>query len=138
MGGFCSLSVFQSHFWGVQIFFKNPSRIYFVPFLFSVFSNFIHLCKCTKPWTYQLVFPVSFSLMWVWLLTHLSVEQRVVVPPHLWVNIVEVPLEAFTLQTLPQRNPLRDVSIIDTVVLQEHSESLEEVFASQRLFFPHL
>lgn len=55
----------------------------------------------------------------VWLLTHLAVEQGVVVPPHLRVNVVQVPLEAFTLQTLPQGRPLGDVPIIDTVVLQE-------------------
>lgn len=57
-------------------------------------------------------------------LTHLAVEQRVVVPPHLRVDVVEVPLKAFTLQTLPQRDPLRDVSVIDTVVLQGQSHSL--------------
>lgn len=57
-------------------------------------------------------------------LTHLAVEQRVVVPPHLRVDVVEVPLKAFTLQTLPQRDPLRDVSVIDSVVLRGQSHSL--------------
>lgn len=57
-------------------------------------------------------------------LTHLAVEQSVVVPPHLRVNVVEVPLKAFTLQILPQRHPLGDVSVIDTVVLQRQSDSL--------------
>lgn len=56
--------------------------------------------------------------------THLAVEQRVVVPPHLRVNVVEVPPEALTLQALPQRYPLGDVSVIDTVVLQGQRDSL--------------
>lgn len=56
--------------------------------------------------------------------THLAIEQCVLVPPHLRVNVVEVPLKALTLQALPQRHPLRDVSVIDTVVLQGHRESL--------------
>lgn len=72
--------------------------------------------------------------MSVWLLTHLSVEQRVVVPPHLWVNIVEVPLEALALQTLPQGNSLRDVSIVNTVVLDEHNKSLRAYFAFFNIF----
>lgn len=79
--------------------------------------------------------PSGLFLPDVSLLTHLSVEQGVVVPPHLWVNIVEVPLKAFTLQFLPQRNPRRDVSVINTVVLQEHKESLREAFALLKHFF---
>lgn len=58
-------------------------------------------------------------LFLVWTLAHLAVEQGVVVPPHLWINVLQVPLKAFTLQTLPQRHPLGDVSIIDAVVLPE-------------------
>lgn len=57
-------------------------------------------------------------------LTHLAVEQRVVVPPHLGINVVKVPLKALALQTLPQRYPLRDVSVIDTVVLRGQGDSL--------------
>lgn len=57
-------------------------------------------------------------------LTHLAIEQRVVVPPHLRVNVVEVPLKALTLQALPQRYPLRDVAVIDTVVLRGQVDSL--------------
>lgn len=55
----------------------------------------------------------------VWTLAHLAVEQGVVVPPHLWINVLQVPLKAFTLQTLPQRHPLGDVAVIDAVVLPE-------------------
>lgn len=64
--------------------------------------------------------------------THLTVQQGVVVPPHFWVNIIEVPLKAPTLQTLPQCNPLGYVSIINTVVLQERQRSIWEVFTSVR------
>lgn len=57
-------------------------------------------------------------LFFVGLLTHLAVEQGVVVPPHLRVNVVQVPLKAFTLQALPQSHPLGDVPVIDTVALR--------------------
>lgn len=60
-------------------------------------------------------------------ITHLAVVQRVVVPPHLWVDVVQVPLKALTLQTSPQCNPLRYVSVIDAVVLQQHRQSLCEI-----------
>lgn len=68
------------------------------------------------------------------MLTRLAIEHSVVVSPHLWVNIVEVPVEALTLQTLSQSNPLRDVSKINTRVLQKHKESLSEVFGSAALY----
>ncbi len=105
---------------GLKYFLINPTGFIFLTYHSLIcFSELSSICanapnlRCT-----------SFSLF---LLTHLAIEQRVVVPPHFWVNIVEVPLKAFTLQTLPQCNPLRDVSVINTVVLQEHNESLWEV-----------
>lgn len=108
---------------------KPPERIY---------SLYLHLTlsNCLCDWVQTLQAPARLSVVRLRLLTHLTVEQRVVVPPHLRVNIVEVPLKAFTLQTLPQCNPLRDVSIINTMVLQEQTSHWGgEVFALQRIFF---
>lgn len=85
-----------------------------------IYSLYLHLTS-SNCWVQTLKAPARLSVVRLRLLTHLTVEQRVVVPPHLRVNIVEVPLKAFTLQTLPQCNPLRDVSIINTMVLQEQT-----------------
>lgn len=61
--------------------------------------------------------PESLSFM-----AHLTVEQCVVVPPHLRVNVVQVPLKALTLQALPQCSPLRYVSVINAMVLQQQRQ----------------
>lgn len=76
-------------------------------------------------WDVQALTFGIFHLMRVWLMTHLTVEYRVIVPPHFWVNVVEVPLETLTLQTLPQCHPLRHISVINAMVLQEYTEPLQ-------------
>jgi len=35
--------------------------------------------------------------------TYFSIKESVVVSPHLWIDIVEVPLKAFALESFPER-----------------------------------
>ena len=51
--------------------------------------------------------------------THLPLKDGVVVPPHLWIDVVQVPLKVLTLQRFPQCYPLRDVSIVYPMVLEQ-------------------
>lgn len=48
---------------------------------------------------------------------YLSVREGVVVGPHLWVHVLQVPLEAAAFQPLAQGQPLRHVPEVHPWVL---------------------
>lgn len=55
-------------------------------------------------------------------MSHLPICDGVVVDAHLWVDILQVPAEAPTLQPLPQGHPLRHVPIVNPRVLVANTE----------------
>lgn len=51
------------------------------------------------------------------MISHLAVRDGVVVDAHLWVDVLEIPAEAATLQLLPQGQSLGDIAEIHAGVL---------------------